>query len=70
MPSGIPIDGKSFVGHVFNGIEIIDVYRTGSGKWGAQVRCSCGRIAKMSLRRARGLSCCTHRKKEMRGRDD
>lgn len=67
MPSGIPIDGHSFIGHVFNGIEIADVYRMPCGAWGAQVKCTCGRVFKTTLRHARGIDCCTHRKKRNRG---
>lgn len=63
MPSGVKIDGESFIGHKFLDTEIIDVYRMPSGMWGAQVKCSCGKVSKMTLRRARGLGCCTHKKK-------
>lgn len=67
MAYGVKIDGMSFIGHTFNGIEIIDVYRMPSGMWGAQVKCTCGRIFKTSLRQARGMDCCIHRKKRNRG---
>lgn len=63
MAVGIPINGEEFIGYEFHGIKILNVYRTSSGKWGAQVQCSCGRIFKTSLRQARGLCACTHRKK-------
>ena len=60
MPSGIPIDGKSFIGYEFYGVKIIDVYKTDTGKWGAQVQCSCGKVFKTTLRYARSLCGCPH----------
>lgn len=64
MPSGTPIDGMAYVGYEYKGIKIVDVYRMPSGMWGAEVRCSCGRVFKTSLRQARGMCCCIHRKKK------
>lgn len=66
MAYGVKIDGMSFIGHKFNGIEIIDVYRMPSGMWGAQVKCTCGKVFKTSLRQARGLCWCPHKKKRKR----
>lgn len=50
----------SLIGKETNGIKILNVYLRDSGGWGAQVRCSCGRIFKTNLSSAIEMNKCPH----------
>lgn len=64
------IDPTKFIGHECNGIKILDIYQIPYAWWGAVVQCSCGRVFKMGLSKAKNLKECQHVFKPWRGKDD
>lgn len=53
-------DPRHCIGKITNGIEILDIYTVPCGAWGAQVRCSCGRVFKTTIAAAKNMKQCRH----------
>jgi len=69
MAYGVKINGLAYIGHSYKGIEFLDVWKGAGGEWRAEVKCTCGKINRMTLRKAMGLCACTHKKKRVKKYD-